>query len=130
MAKRGRTAGGVLSIVGGSLLIITGLILLKIKSTMLIYSFEIINIIRMIVTISCGVLGIVGGILAVQDSNTGSILALVGGAIASLGIFICIGTMLVGSITIPVFLIYTFIFIDPFLALSGGITATAVGPEL
>ena len=124
MAKGGRTAGGVLSIIGGSLLLLAGFMLI-----MMLFSFDITTLIRMIATITCGVLSLVGGILAVQDSNTGSILALVGGAIASLGIFIPIGTMLVGSITIPVSLIYTFILIDPFLALAGGITATAVGRE-
>lgn len=126
MTKGGRIAGGVLSIVGGSLLLLAGF--LDIVNLLSIHS--IVIIIRMIVTISCGALNLVGGILAVKDINAGGILGIVGGGIGSVGVFIPIGVIVVYMVTVPVYLIYTFIFIDPFLALAGGITATAVGSEL
>ncbi|NVM56214.1 MAG: hypothetical protein HWN66_21135 [Candidatus Helarchaeota archaeon] len=129
MTKGGRIAGGVLAIVGGALLLIAAFTVFAIIAAAKLAGFDqeaMLFTIQMIVTLMCGVLALVGGILAVVDKSVGGILALVGGALATVGMFIPIGSLGI----LPINFAISFIFVDPFLALAGGITAVAVGSEL
>ena len=135
MVKKGRRVGGILSIVGGGLLLSAAIMLLlaaNILYTLLGTSSSLnpnTTLIRVIYTCSSGALCLVGGILALKDKNIGGILSLIGGILGTVGLFIPMGSVASGPLLIPVPLTYTFIFIDPFLALGGGIAAIASGSE-
>ena len=56
----------------------------------------------------------------------GAILLLIGGILAVVGMFIPIGTITISYFSLPVTLVYSFLFVDPFLMLIGGILALAL----
>jgi hypothetical protein len=73
-----------------------------------------------IFTVLWGVIGIIGALLAFQGKRIGNILAIVGGALALIGLFIPLGIINTG-VPVPVFLSYSLLFIDIILMLLGGI---------
>ena len=75
-------------------------------------------------TMLCGVLALVGRILLCVDKTAGGILAIIGGAFYIVGSFIPI----TGIFSLTEFF-FSF-WIDPALALVGGIFGLAVGSEL
>lgn len=80
---------------------------------------------RFILTLLWGVLGIVGGILAIFGKKFGSILALIGGIIGIAGMFIPLGTITF-IVPVPVSMSSSFMFVDPTLMLIGGILGLAL----
>ncbi len=80
---------------------------------------------RFILTLLWGVLGIIGGILALMGKKFGSILALIGGILGIAGMFIPLGTITV-VISVPVSLSSSFLFVDAALMLVGGILGLAL----
>ncbi len=121
MTKGGRLAGGILAIVGGSLLIAGGFSAFYLVSL----GADLYNTTGL-VTLLCGLLALIGGILLCKDINAGGPIALVGSLIAIIGLFINIGHYGI----LPVQLTITFVLVDPFLALGGSIAGIAVGSEL
>jgi hypothetical protein len=67
-------------------------------------------------TLVLGILGILGGILLCLDKKIGAYLAIIGGGLTFLGLFIQIGTF----IHTPITLTDSFIYIEPLLILIGG----------
>ena len=81
--------------------------------------------IRFILTLLWGVLGIIGGILALMGKKFGSILALIGGILGIAGMFIPLGTITI-VIPVPVSISGSFLFVDAALMLIGGILGLAL----
>ncbi len=81
--------------------------------------------VRFALTLIWGVLGLIGGILAMLGKKFGSILALIGGIMGIAGMFIPLGTITI-IIPFPVSLSASFVFVDPTLILVGGILGLAL----
>ncbi|NVM43404.1 MAG: ABC transporter permease [Candidatus Lokiarchaeota archaeon] len=78
---------------------------------------------RTILTILFGAIGLIGTILLFNGKKLGAYLLLIVGSFAVLGMFIPIGTIIFLSTSIPVSLSYSFLLVEPFLILIGGILA-------
>jgi len=115
MTKGGRIAGGILAIVGGAFIVIAGIMILS------LISYDPSIMISVIATLASGALAVIGGILLLVDSTAGGVLALIGGAFCIVGSFIPI------YMTIPLTVHFFNFWIDPALALVGGIVGLAVG---
>ena len=124
--------GAILGIIGGSLLLIGGLISFgtvgTIEALLTLNSLTWADIglnpmfltINSIMTLTWGILGLLGAIFAMQGKKFGVYLMLVIGIISVVGMFIPIATYtLILPFSIP--LNGSFLFVDPFLLLVGGI---------
>ena len=124
--------GAILGIIGGSLLLIGGLISFgtvgTIEALLTLNSLTWADIglnpmfltINSIMTLTWGILVLLGAIFAMQGKKFGVYLMLVIGIISVVGMFIPIATYtLILPFSIP--LNGSFLFVDPFLLLVGGI---------
>ena len=79
-----------------------------------------------ILTLVWGLLGLVGAILAFTGKKMGVYLMLIAGGIATVGMFIPIGTYTISFVTIAVNMNSSMFFVDPILLLLGGILGLAL----
>lgn len=82
------------------------------------FSVELMYL-RFICTLLWGVLGVIGGIFAILGKKLGSLLALLGGTLGIVGMFVPLGSITIGT-PIPVTLSASFLFLDPILMILGG----------
>ena len=82
-----------------------------------------------ILTVVWGLLGLVGAILAFTGKKMGVYLMLIAGGIATVGMFIPIGTYTISFVTIAVNMNSHMFFVDPILLLLGGILGLALKDE-
>ena len=82
-----------------------------------------------ILTLVWGLLGLVGAILAFTGKKMGVYLMLIAGGIATVGMFIPIGTYTITIIPIAVNMNSSMFFVDPILLLLGGILGLALKDE-
>lgn len=82
-----------------------------------------------ILTLVWGLLGLVGAILAFTGKKMGVYLMLIAGGIATVGMFIPIGTYTITFVTIAVNMNSSMFFVDPILLLLGGILGLALKDE-
>lgn len=82
-----------------------------------------------ILTLVWGLLGLVGAILAFTGKKMGVYLMLIAGGIATVGMFIPIGTYTILFVTIAVNMNSSMFFVDPILLLLGGILGLALKDE-
>ncbi len=125
--------GAILGIIGGSLLLLGGLIsftavgTLEAALTLAGLTWADIGLdpmfltINSIMTLLWGLLGLLGAIFAMKDKKWGVYLMLVFGIISVVGMFIPIATYTILSIPLSIPLNGSFLFVDPFLLLVGGI---------
>jgi hypothetical protein len=127
--------GPILGIVGSALVLIAGFISFGVQATVEAQlalgglSWEDIGfdpsilMIRSIIVIVLALVGLIGAILALTGKRVGAFLLLIAGIVAVVGIFIPLGTITIGFISIPVPMTYSMFFVDPFIMLIGGILA-------
>jgi len=120
MPKVGRIIGAILAIIGGGLIIFAAFLVLE--------YIAVFNeaIITFTLTLIMGILAIVGAILLLLDKEIGGILAIIAGAIIIAGFWIDLTpfvplTVHWASLAGPGF------YIDPLLAIIGGIIGLVVG---
>jgi len=82
-----------------------------------------------ILTVVWGLLGLVGAILAFTGKKMGVYLMLIAGGIATVGMFIPIGTYTITIIPMAVNMNSHMFFVDPILLLVGGILGLALKDE-
>ncbi|MFX0033352.1 MAG: hypothetical protein ACFE8E_06045 [Candidatus Hodarchaeota archaeon] len=117
-AKGKELAGPIVGIIGSSLLIVAALF------GLITIGLGMLFVIRIMTTLILGILGLIGAILGFAGKRVpGAVLMLLAGIVAVIGMFIPIGLYL-GYI--PVTLVYTFFFVDPFILLVGGILGLAL----
>jgi len=132
--------GPILGIVGGALLLIAGLFAFGAVGTIQAYLTlagltwadlgldpMLLNV-HAIMTLLWGILGLVGAILAITGKKIGVYLMLVFGIISVVGLFLPIGTYTL-LIPINITLNGSFILVDPFLLLVGGILGLTLKAE-
>ena len=120
MTKIGRIIGGALSIIGGALTIYGCILGIE-----YIQYFEE-AIITFSVTLIFAIISIIGGILLILDKTYGGILPIIGGAMLIIGFWIPISPIL--SLTTNwATIVNVGFYIDPILAIIGGIVGLAVG---
>jgi hypothetical protein len=122
MTKIGRIIGGILAIAGGSL---TTLSAVAISPMLPSYPLAVITF---ALTIGIGILAIVGGILLLLDKTIGGIFAIVAGALLIIGAWIDLapGIPLMTHLTMVIGIGF---YIDPLLAICGGIVGLVVGKK-
>ena len=126
-------AGPILGIIGGALLLLGGLISFGTQGTIQAY-LTLVSLtwadigldpmfltINSIMTLTWGILGLLGAIFAMQGKKFGVYLMLVIGMISTVGLFIPIATYTMLSIPLSISLNGSFLFVDPILLLLGGI---------
>ncbi len=130
--------GPILGIVGSALLLIAGFMAFATQAEIQILltgagltwadiGFDpLMFMMRGLFTVIFALLGLIGAILAITGKKIGAILLLIGGIAAVVGLFIPVGTITIGFFSLPVTLVYSFLFVDPFLMLIGGILALAL----
>lgn len=133
--------GAILGIIGSSLLLLGGLIsfgsmgTLEALMTLNGLTWADIGLDPMMLyvnsgmTLVWGIFGLVGAILAMQGKKIGVWLMLVFGIIASVGLFIPIATYSILTIQFSINLNGSFLFVDPFLLLLGGILGLTLKEE-
>jgi len=82
------------------------------------FSIELMYL-RFMCTLLWGVLGVIGGIVAISGKKIGSIIALLGGILGIVGMFVPLGYITI-STPVPVSLSASFLFLDPILMILGG----------
>jgi len=133
--------GGILSIVGGSLLIFA-LIWFQVTQNNVIQMLQliaqggsihgnqpIITILGIILTLTFGLLGILGGILSLKGKMAGNIIAIIVGLIATLGMFVIFGPTVISLPPNYYFwpqLVYKIFYGEPIILLVGGILGLAI----
>ena len=122
MTKIGRIIGGILAIAGG------GLTTYAAFTTLGYLEAFPLGIVTLIVSLSCGFLAIIGGILLLLDKTVGAIFAIIAGAMLIIGFWINIDPMLPLAIHWAMIMGPGF-YIDPILAIIGGIIGLVVGKE-
>jgi len=116
-AKGKELAGPIVGIIGSTLLIVAALF------GLITIGLDILFVIRIMTTLILGILGLIGAILGFAGKRVpGAVLMLLAGIVAVVGTFIPIGFY--GFL--PITLVYTFFFVDPFLVLIGGILGLAL----
>ena len=125
--------GPILGIVGASLLLIAGFIALGAQGLMEIalasagltwadVGFDpILFTVRSALTLVFALVGLIGAILGLMDKKIGVYLMLIFGLVATVGMFIPIGSLTIGYMTFPVTMNGALLFVDPILILLGGI---------
>jgi hypothetical protein len=134
MVVKGKAlAGPLLGIIGAALLLMAGIVgfgTQAIRENLLIVaglSWEDIGFDPMLFTVSAvltlvwSLLGLIGAILSLMGKKFGGFLMLICGTIATIGMFIPIGTYTILSVEYTVFLNSHFLFVDPILLLLGGV---------
>ena len=115
-AKGKELAGPIVGIIGSTLLIVAALF------GLISIGLGILFVIRIMTTLILGILGLIGAILGFTGKRVpGAVLMLLAGIVAVVGMFIPIGIYY-----LPITLVYTFFFVDPFLVLIGGILGLAL----
>lgn len=105
--------GPVLALIGSILLLVGGLIAVTNPLIQLAMSIMPIIALTFVMPIILGVLGLIGAFMAATGKKGGNYLALIAGLVAVVGMFIPI------YFVFP--LVMSFIYVDPFLMLIGGI---------
>ncbi|MDD1778308.1 MAG: hypothetical protein LUQ65_09080 [Candidatus Helarchaeota archaeon] len=123
MAKIGRIIGGILAIVGGALTTYAVTILIPYLET---YPNAIVTL---AMTLCFGILGIIGGILLLLDKTVGGILAIIAGAMLIIGFWIHLDPMVTLTINWATQVAGIGFYIDPLLAIIGGIIGLVVGKK-
>ncbi|NVM27362.1 MAG: hypothetical protein HWN65_00860 [Candidatus Helarchaeota archaeon] len=129
MTKKGRTFGGIFTLIGSGLLILVSIIFVVLITG---GSEDFIIWTAFFLILATGVLGVVGGILLLTDKTVGGVLSLISGA-ASLIINIWSYIYFVGLWGIPPAILWAVIFFfiaAPGLILTGAILGLVVGSEL
>ena len=129
----------ILGIIGATLLTIAGFVAFGVQALLQIaiapLTFADIGLDPMLLTVSAiltlvwGLLGLVGAILAFTGKKMGVYLMLIAGGIATVGMFIPIGTYTLLFVTIAVNMNSSMFFVDPILLLLGGILGLALKDE-
>lgn len=88
------------------------------------FSIELMYL-RVICTLLWGILGIIGGIIAISGKKFGNLLALIGGLLGIVGMFIPLGTITI-VIAVPVSLSASFMLLDPIIIVLGGIIGLVI----
>jgi hypothetical protein len=121
MANIGRILGGIQTLVSGVLILFNGCAgIFASDGADFTYRIHI----SATVTILCSILILMGGALLCAEKGAGGILALIGGGFFLIGCFIPIYSYyitLTGPLHVSLLFGYNFWFIDPLLAISGGI---------
>jgi hypothetical protein len=132
MIMKGKLLGGLLSIVGGAIMLIAGFMTLitipSIEANLEIAGLTWADVgiepfifyLRSILTFLWALLGIIGGIILIVGKNIGGFLALLGGILGIAGNFIIVGTLTIYE-SIPIPLSTSFLLIDPILIAIGGL---------
>ena len=125
--------GPILGIVGAALLLIAGivsfgaqalmeLVLASAGLTWVDVGFDpILFTVRSALTLVFALVGLIGAIMALVGKKIGVYLMLIFGLVATVGMFIPIGSFTITSISFPVTMNASLFFIDPILLLLGGI---------
>lgn len=126
MTKIGRIIGGFLALTGAGFTLFT---VLTVIGTL---SIDPLFTVPFVITLGLAVLAIVGGILLLVDKTIGGILPIIAGAVLIIGYWIIIGS--VGMKEIPLAIHWAFVYgpgyyIDPLLAIAGGIVGLVVGSK-
>ena len=133
--------GPILGLIGGLILTVGGFMLFnsiaQIEALLALMAWTWADIgfdpmlfyLQMILTIVWGLLGLTGAILAFQGKKIGVYLMLIFGIVATVGMFIPIGVMVI-IIPIPVTLNASLFFFDPILVLLGGILGLVLKEEV
>ena len=124
--------GPVLALVGGIIMLFSGYFVFasiaSIEETLALaalswadagFSLELMYL-RVACTFLWGVMGIIGGIIAIIGKKLGSVLALIGGLLGVVGMFVPLGTITI-VIAVPVTLSASFMLLDPIIIVLGGI---------
>ena len=131
----------ILGIIGATLLTIAGFIGFGLMATLQAiltgYGFTWADVgldpslltVSAILTLVWGLLGLVGAILAFTGKKMGVYLMLIAGGIATVGMFIPIGTYTITIIPMAVNMNSHMFFVDPILLLVGGILGLALKDE-
>ena len=134
--------GPILGLIGGLILTVGGLRIFssiaQIEGLLVLMSMTWADIgfnpvllyLQMILTIVLGLLGLIGAILAFVGKKIGVYLMLISGLVATIGMFIPMGTILIIVIPIPVTLNSSLFFVDPILLLLGGIFGLLLKEEV
>lgn len=148
MVVKGKAkVGGILGIVGGVLLLISAFMSFAVHAG-IITTVELLFsgyggdwasvgfdpglfMIRSILTLLIALICFVGGLLGLFKQKIGAILMLLGGIVGAVLVFIPFGTIDLSAYpvipsSVPVSMIYSFIFVDPFLGIIGGILGLAL----
>jgi hypothetical protein len=123
MTKIGRIIGGILAIAGGGL---TTYAAFSVLGYLEAYPLTIVTF---VVTLCLGILAIVGGILLIIDKTVGAIFAIIAGAIVIIGTWIHLDPYIVLAINWAWYVAGIGFYIDPLLAICGGIVGLVVGKE-
>lgn len=128
-------AGPIVGLVGGTILLVTNLFQIQYIFTSLMYGYMPYQtlfpiIIRTIVSVGLGALGIMGAVFSLKSVRLGNILMIVAGAVAMAGSFIPIFFYDTGYDGIGfIFLTATAMYIDCIALLIGGILGMTLEPR-
>lgn len=142
MAVKGKAlVGPILGLIGGTLLMIGGLLVLGVmgtlEATLALSGLTWVDIgldptlfyVNFTMTLLFGIVGLIGAILAMVGKKIGVYLMLVMGIIAVVGLFIPIGSYTLIFLLVNITLNSSLFFVDPFLLLVGGILGLALKAE-
>lgn len=134
--------GPILGLIGGLLLMVAGLrvfsSIAQIEGLLALGGLTWADVgfdpmlfyLQIIITIVWGLLGFIGALLAFVGKKIGVYLMLISGLVATIGMFIPMGTILIIVIPIPVTLNSSLFFVDPILLLLGGIFGLLLKEEV
>ena len=138
MVKGKALVGPILGVIGATLLTVAGFIGFGLMATLqaLLATYgltwadvgldpSLLNV-SAILTLVWGLLGLIGAILAFLGKKIGVYLMLIFGLIATVGMFIPIGTYTILLVSIPVNMNTSMFFVDPILLMLGGILGLAL----
>ena len=114
-------AGPLVAILGSILLLIGGILGISLPEMQLVLALFPILYVTFIFPIILGLIGIAGAVLTIIQKKFTNFVIIIIGLIAVIGIFIPI------FLTFP--LVMSFIYIDPFLILIGGILSVVIQEE-
>lgn len=111
-------AGPLVALLGSVLLLIGGILGISLPEMQLIMAVFPILYVTFILTIILGLIGITGAVLTIIEREKMNYVIIIVGLIAVIGMFIPI------LVVFP--LVMSFLYIDPFLILIGGILSVAI----
>ena len=124
--------GPILALIGGIIMLFAGYFVFRsigiIEANLAIEGLTwvdagfnpILMYVRFTLTLLWGILGIIGAIIAFTGKKLGSFLALIGGILGSVGFYVPLGTITIGT-PIPVFLSASFFLVDTVIMVIGGL---------
>ena len=113
--------GPAVAILGSVMLLIGGILGISLPEMQLVMSFFPILYVTFVLPIILGLIGIAGAVLTIIQKKFTNYVIIIVGLIAVIGIFIPI------FFTFP--LVMSFLYIDPFLILIGGILSVVIQEE-